>query len=31
VTIDPGESVETSLMFLAPASLQKLYLTGTTP
>ena len=28
VTINPGESVETSLMFLAPANVQKLYLTG---
>lgn len=28
VTIDPGKSVETSLMFLAPANVQQLYLTG---
>jgi hypothetical protein len=28
VTINPGESVGTSLMFLAPANVQKLYLTG---
>jgi hypothetical protein len=28
VTIQPSESVETSLMFLAPASVRKLYLTG---
>ncbi len=28
VTINPSESVETSLMFLAPASVRKLYLTG---
>ncbi len=28
VTINPGESVETSLMFLAPANVRKLYLTG---
>ena len=28
VTVNPGESVETSLMLLAPANVQKLYLTG---
>jgi hypothetical protein len=28
VTISPNESVETSLMFLAPANVRKLYLTG---
>jgi hypothetical protein len=31
VTVDPNESVETSLMFLAPANGRKLYLTGDYP